>query len=253
MSDEYTNIKVYVTTNYDQFKFLEENRDVTGNTVLNSIDKKNLLIDNPILVSQNMEVLDGQHRLIAAKTKKVPIYYRIAQMAVREDISLLQNQKAWLMKDHANFYESYESKDNYRFINEISEKHNLPLHFVITCCDPSTNAFRKFKNGQLEIKYVLEELTDKFEKFSELIDIVKILVEACDKKTHTITQKFKRSLWSFMKRKDYCHQRLIHCFNTYPDHVIQLLTINSELLVSEGLDKRVFNYYRKGRRTYELD
>jgi hypothetical protein len=250
MSDEYTNIKIYVTTNYDQFIFLKENRDVTGNTVLNSINKKNLLIDNPILVSQNMEVLDGQNRLIAAKTKKAPIYYRIAQVTRRGDISLLQNQKPWLIKDHAHFY---ESKDNYRFINEISEKYNLPLHFVISCCDPSKNAFRKFKNGELEIKDVLEELTEKFQKFTELINILKILLATCEKKTYTITQKFKRSLWSFMRRKDYCHQRLIHGFNTYPDHVIQLLTINSEQLIFQGLDKRVFNYNRKGKRTYELD
>lgn len=252
MEDEHINVRIYITTNYDKFIFLQENREVKGNTVLNSINKKNLLMDNPILVSPNMEVLDGQNRLIAAKIKKVPVYYRIAQVTTREDISILQNQKAWVMKDYAHFYGLVESKEdsNYAFINAISEKYGLPLHFVINCCDARKDCYQKFKNGEIQLKQDLKELSAQFEKFSELVAIIKTLLSVC-KKNYAITHKFKRALWNFMRRKDYSHTRLMHAFQTYPDHLIELLTINSEQLIFQGLDKRIFNYNRKSKRTQE--
>lgn len=250
MHDECTPIKIFVTTNYDQFIFLEENREVTGNTVLNSINKKNLLIDNPILVSPNMEVLDGQNRLEAAKMKGFPIYYRIAQATTREDISLLQNQKPWAIKDHAYFY---KHKQDYQFIIDLVENYDHSWHFVIVCCDSHKDAFTRFRNGEMEIKEDKQELTDRFQKLKELTDAIKFLTTTCGKKFSAITHKFKRSLWSFMKRKDYDHKRLLHAINMYPNHVIDLLTINSETLILQGIERRLYNYHRKNKDIATLD
>ena len=250
MTNECTNLKIYVTKNYDQFILLEENRPVTGNLVMNSINKKNLLIDNPILVSWKMEVLDGQNRLEAAKLKQLPIYYRFAQATLREDISLLQNQKPWAIKDYAHFY---RNEATYRFINELVEKHDLPLHFIIWCCDPAKDAFHKFKNGEMEIKSDSKHLTEKFHEFSEVMQVVKVLSTTCGKKEHKITHKFKRAMWNFMATKNYNHKRLLHACNTYPDNVIELLNINSEAIIFHGIKERLFNYNKKGKRLVELD
>lgn len=256
MSDEYTSIRIYVTINYEQFKFLEENRDVKGNTVLNSIRKKDLLIDNPILVSANMEVLDGQNRLIAAKVLKVPIYYKFAQATTRQDIALLQNHTGWVIKDHAHFFEKVSSEQNedYRFINEMARKHEMPLHFIISCVDPSKDAYRKFKNGELVIKDNLEQLKKQFEKLAELLEIIKALITTCKKKT-AITHKFKRMLWAFMKTKGYSQKRMIEAFHTYSENLMKLLVYNSEPIIFKGLRNDVYNYNlkKKGNRLPDLD
>lgn len=256
MSDEYTSIRIYITTNYDQFVFLEENREVKGNTVLNSINKKDLLIDNPILVSANMEVLDGQHRLMAAKAKKLPIYYKFAQATTRQDVALLQNHTGWVIKDHAHFFEhvSDDVKEDYRFINEMSKKHDMPLHFVINCVEPSKDAYRKFKNGELTIKEDLPGLAKQFEKLAELVEIIKTLISACKKK-YAITHKFKRSLWNFMRSKGYLHKRMLEAFRTYPDSLMELLIINSEPIIFQGLRNKIYNYNlkTKGNRLPDLD
>src|ERR1700733_4973703 len=96
--DKYVEIKVYVTTNYDQFILLPENRPVKGNIVADSIRKENLLFDNPILVTQNLEVLDGQHRLAFARDQQIPIYYKIAQITKRQHIALLQKANPWRLR-----------------------------------------------------------------------------------------------------------------------------------------------------------
>ena len=64
-----SNLKnVYKTTDYGQFKNIEGNRGINlkhVNTLVTSITEKDLQI--PIIVDQNMRVVDGQHRLEAYK------------------------------------------------------------------------------------------------------------------------------------------------------------------------------------------
>jgi hypothetical protein len=67
---------IHKTTDYDQFKFLESQRNVTRTSaVLESIKQKNMLDLKPIICNKEKYVLDGQHRLLAAKQLRVPIYY----------------------------------------------------------------------------------------------------------------------------------------------------------------------------------
>jgi hypothetical protein len=243
--DEFRFIKIYKTTNYDQFIFLEENRPVTGSIVEESIKKKNLLLDNPILVTQGKHVLDGQNRLIAAKVLQVPIYYRYALITTAEDISHLQNQKPWLLRDHAHFY---KENPNYSFVNEMVEKHDLSLQFGLYSCNTSRDAFRKFRNGEFEIKEgKKEQLAEQFQMFEELINAIKFMLFTVGNTKSTITQKFKRALWTFMKKPEYSQERMVHALKTYPNHVMDLLLINSEAQIGEGLERKLFNYNRKPR------
>ena len=72
------------TTDYDKFIILNFNRDKTKkhiNEIKEMIEKDNLLHLHPILINNRWEVIDGQHRLEAAKLLYVPIYY------IQEDIS----------------------------------------------------------------------------------------------------------------------------------------------------------------------
>lgn len=95
------------TKDYDQFKDFSSNREVDPKHVkrlVNAISKRNLLHVNPIKVDENMRVVDGQHRLAAARILEVPIYYEKGDIT-RRDISMLNsNQKNWTAMDYINFY-----------------------------------------------------------------------------------------------------------------------------------------------------
>ena len=243
-NDKFIATNLYETTNYDQFLFLEKNRVVCGTTVLNSIKKKNLLIDNPMLVTQKKIVLDGQHRLIAAQLLQVPIYYKFSQATSVDDICHLQNQKPWSIKDFSWFYKDLEV---YKFINMLSVDHKFPLHFIIQCIDTSKNAFKKFRNNECEIKQKKEIIENMFAQLNELVNVIKNFITTCGLKKYHISNKFKRALWIFMQKENYDQKRLLHAFKTYPQHVLDLLVINSEPHILHGLENRLYNYNRRYR------
>jgi hypothetical protein len=88
---------------------------------------------NPILVNENFEVIDGQHRLMAAKESKTFVYYvMINGYSLNEVHTLNLNQKNWTKKDFMDGYanmgiESYiklkafgEKNDDYGFTDCIA-------------------------------------------------------------------------------------------------------------------------------------
>ena len=84
---------IYKTTDYSQFKFLPGNRKIAGNILIESILEKNKLATHPIVVSKDMFVIDGQHRLDAASSLGIPIYYIIDEDFEPDDITLVSEPK----------------------------------------------------------------------------------------------------------------------------------------------------------------
>ena len=74
---------IHSTQNYRQFNFIRENRDVNFKSLLESVQKKNLLDCHPIICDEDLNVIDGQHRLKVAETLQVPIYYIISKTATK--------------------------------------------------------------------------------------------------------------------------------------------------------------------------
>lgn len=67
---------VLSTKNYDMFSFLRGNRLVDRanvDEIKASMQEEQLVI--PIVVNENFQIIDGQHRFIAAKELGLPIYY----------------------------------------------------------------------------------------------------------------------------------------------------------------------------------
>lgn len=72
--------KIYETTNYEQFKFMNENRRVSPRNyakLLSSMKEEQLRI--PILVNSKYEIVDGQHRYLCARELGYPILYYIVE------------------------------------------------------------------------------------------------------------------------------------------------------------------------------
>ena len=101
-------MEIKSTKKYEMFGLIKGNREVNKKRVekiATSIEAENLLEFSPILVNERMEVIDGQHRLAAAKLLGVDIYYRVLSGGGFEDCVVLNtNTKAWSLHDYVKMY-----------------------------------------------------------------------------------------------------------------------------------------------------
>lgn len=97
---------VYITTNYNQFKILSDNREINQIHVKRLIESFNEMhLVCPIIVNEKMEVIDGQHRLQASIETGVPVYYiQVPGYGIKEVQRLNANQKNWTKIDFLEMY-----------------------------------------------------------------------------------------------------------------------------------------------------
>lgn len=122
--------KIQKTMNYDLFKLVEGNRRIFKHHVLdlaNSIAEKDLLAYNPIIVNPQMEVIDGQHRLEAAKQLNKYIYYVVAPTTELQDVRRLNAYlKNWKSREYINSYAEVGNED-YIALQQFCEVYLLPI------------------------------------------------------------------------------------------------------------------------------
>jgi len=99
--------KVYRTNDLSTFKTLPGNRVPNLqhiNRLIYSINKYGMKC-NPILVNERLEVIDGQHRLEAAKSAGTFVYYIIVNGYNLTEVHTLNlNQKNWAKTDYMEGY-----------------------------------------------------------------------------------------------------------------------------------------------------
>lgn len=101
------NIKTYITNDYSVFKYLSGNRGINlqnvNNIVKNVVD--NGLLPTIVIVNENMEVIDGQHRIEAFKQLNLPVKFQIRDgLGLKECIAYNISSKKWEMVDYIKSY-----------------------------------------------------------------------------------------------------------------------------------------------------
>lgn len=150
---------VQSTIYYTLFKSVDSNRKVDKrhvNKLMEAIEKKNLLHLNPIVVNGDMEIIDGQHRLLAAKLLKLPIYYMIDRTVERKDISSLNsNKKNWQMMDYVTFY-AKEGNQYFKQFLKLCEDYPefKPSWMQSLCSKDGRRAGTTIKNGDIDISNI---------------------------------------------------------------------------------------------------
>lgn len=98
--------QVYETKNYDVFKLLPNNRNVNllhVKRLVESFSKEHLV--SPIIVNGKLEIIDGQHRLYAAKEINCSVHYIIVpDYGIKEVQIFNANQKNWTKRDFLEMY-----------------------------------------------------------------------------------------------------------------------------------------------------
>lgn len=116
------------TNDYSKFKFRKDNRDKIDfqhvKRLVNSIKEKNLLQFQPVLINADWEILDGQHRILAARELGVEVYYEQRNDLKPEDIIRINIAKAWTKDDYLNFYKQ-NGYSEYITLSEFCQNHAL--------------------------------------------------------------------------------------------------------------------------------
>src|SRR5687767_13196050 len=121
--EQANNIKI--TKDYSVFKRIKGNREVYPQHVKNLVESfkgnPDILSYNPVLVNDRFEVIDGQHRIAAAKKLNIPVYYIVHKKLGLKDIQGLNSgTKPWGPMDYAKCYAEL-GKISYQIYVDIAE------------------------------------------------------------------------------------------------------------------------------------
>lgn len=128
------NPKIQSTQDYKLFKRIRGNRKVIRshvNKLRSAFEENPKAIEyNPILVNENMEIIDGQHRFDAASQLELPIYYQKVPGLTLHDVQVLNsNTRTWTPIDFAEAFaeiglESYKlylaHKKKYKLAHDVT-------------------------------------------------------------------------------------------------------------------------------------
>ena len=143
--------KVYKTNNLSMFK------QIDGNRIPNLQHVKRLAESirvygmkcNPILVNEKMQVIDGQHRVMAAKEAESFVYYIVVDgYSLNEVHTLNLNQKNWAKKD---FMEGYADMgiESYITLKDFVEKNeDYTFNDCIGLCQNTASGGSRTLTGQ---------------------------------------------------------------------------------------------------------
>lgn len=144
------------TIDYSIFGEIPSNREIDQrhvNKLKKAIEEKNLLHLNPIIVDERSRVIEGQHRLEAAKQLKLPIYYITDGNVNKSDIAALNtNKKNWAIQDYINFH-CVEKRPGFNTLAKFITNHpNIPISSVVQLLSPASRRnMEEIKNGFVDV------------------------------------------------------------------------------------------------------
>ena len=193
--------KVYTTKDYSIFKRLVGNRDIPETRISKIVESIQTIgwVRNPIIVNENMEVIDGQGRLTALQRLKMPVEYIIAEGAGnKECIYMNMNMVNWKLPDFIKSY-AEQGNENYQRLLSLMEKYAGGNLDII-----STAVYRVSKSKHRDIKQGTLQLTEEQAKAAiPRLEFIKPILEKIDER------KLPGSLVTLM-------QTLIYYFD-YPE------------------------------------
>lgn len=229
---------VYAETDYTQFKSLDENRSVRESRVkrlMESIEEGEVL--NPIVVNQEMEIIDGQGRFEAKKRLGLPIYYVVDKNADIEDCRRMNafNTK-WTMMDYIRSY-ARGGNENYQRLLSVAKEFNRSATVVTNL----TGMKNMVSTGGETVNYLksgaLEFSAEDMERTRLYLRQMNEILEAlnCPDK---VSKPFATACRIVMGHKDYNHATMIK--NCKQNRAMFVTMTRSQDQVKEFED--IYNY-----------
>lgn len=193
------------TNDYDKFSFLSNNRDASRAHIeaLKRAfqDYGNLTESQPVLVNERLQIIDGQHRFIAAQELGSPIFYTtVPGLGIQEARQMNILHKNWTTDDYA---ESYAKGGNMQYIKylELKEEFGFSHSVLISYAKEGRvkGVFADFRNGT----FVIDDLEATRQRLSMLADVTAIIGATLADKIFAMA--FRRA----MQSPHYDHVRML--------------------------------------------
>lgn len=175
-------LQVHATKNYDLFKKLSFNRDVSKENVeklKKEILREDLLDCHPIIVNEDMEIIAGQHWLEAARQLNKTIYYVIKDN-LSKNTTFMNN---WIGKrgrafEAFKFYANEKNSPSYKFLLEMQDKYKLNTTLIAALCGISKQRSytQMLIDGSLVFNYPYEFLEYVIQCYLKFVEMIKINV-----------------------------------------------------------------------------
>jgi hypothetical protein len=237
-------VPVYVTDEYARFKFDPANRPVRdpkdGSINLHAAQikdsiQKNGLLFSPVICNEKMDVIDGQHRVVALQELSLPVYFAMIPGYGGTQIQVLNEfSKNWNKIDFAHYFAKKNKPDYKRFLKLYDEVRGFTPGTLSTLM--SNAASRKpavFNSGNWQIA---PHLTDNYIKLC--IDRISDLA---------VTQSKVRNrtcavaVWGIFSHKHYDHKRMEASFGNYSTKFFEPAPTESHYRVQFT---EIYNYKR---------
>lgn len=154
---------IHETKEYDKFQRDETNRPIDYahlQRMKKSIKRKNFLPEHPITVDADMNLLDGQHRLQAAKELGLPIYYIISATMTKEDVPILADaRKQWRLQDRLHTYMARGNADYFALSNFVNAFPEISLNEAMYLCHYSNGDKQSVRDLFVEGDYTCNNLS----------------------------------------------------------------------------------------------
>lgn len=232
-----TNYSVLMTTNYDLFKIMADNRNVNLlhiNRLVESMKAKQLIC--PIIVNAKHEIIDGQHRYYAIKELGLPVYYIvIPNYGIKEVQILNTHQKNWQKLDYLHSY-CAAGRRPYLEFQEFMK--NFP-ELSFQACERLLT-FSKGRQGKLgdaqrvemkdfeQGKLVIPDLQKSYSYARRIMDF-KPFYNGFHKGI------FASVMLSLFKSKNYNHKEMIHKLSVAPIKMQDCLNVEGYKMLMEDI------------------
>lgn len=172
------NVRVKHTNKHDKFSLHPANRKVIQSKVkimMKKILANNVLHLNPIIVDNEMRIINGQHRYFAAKELGLTIYYVQGDVNAEEMLDLNASQKSLVLTDYLDSYVA-QGFPEYLKVKEFIGNNRIFLYNAIGLLSgrnsqPNSELVNTFKTGSFKVKdlehaeHVLQ-VRDKMREFA---------------------------------------------------------------------------------------
>ena len=153
---------IYSTTNYSHFRLNPANRPINDaqiDKLEKAVKSKNLLHYFPIVVTSDMMVLDGQHRLSVAEMLDVPIFYTVStgDMQIEDVAKANADTAGWKSTDYLHYYCSLGNPEYVKFREFWDLYPWLTISgalLLLATGGPANVSFTEFKKGTFVAKNI---------------------------------------------------------------------------------------------------
>jgi hypothetical protein len=205
-----TDVTVYKTTDYALFSLIPANRPIYQihlNKLVLAIKTRNKLAQNPIRVSSDGEILDGQHRLAAAQILNVPIYYYIDHSDTDVTDIALENYtvRKWTLEDIMNYWCEQGAEEYIAMRDFRAHRPWISMSVAIAVLQGrKSNSYIKGKNREEFVlgQFKITDMTYAMKFANAISDFMEVI----DFATH---KPFMAAISYLLRHPEYDHERLI--------------------------------------------